>query len=97
MRVQHPRTLACLLVSHAHSCAGIIADKVFGYRGSVGREAGAGQEAANATALGNSLLAVLGIPWLLCFFAYFRAPLACPILPCAAPQNASRTQVPGPW
>ena len=53
--------------------AGIIADKVFGYRGAVGREANPALQAANATALGNSLMAVLGIPWLLCFFAYFRA------------------------
>ena len=53
--------------------AGIIADKVFGYRGAVGREANPALQAANASALGNSLLAVLGVPWLLCFFAYFRA------------------------
>ena len=33
-------------------------------------------QAANASALGNSLMAVLGVPWLLCFFAYFRAPPA---------------------
>ena len=52
---------------------GIIADKVFGYRGAVGREADPALQAVNATALGNSLLAVLGVPWLLCFIAYFRA------------------------
>ena len=53
--------------------AGIIADRVFGYRGAVGREADPALQAVNATALGNSLLAVLGVPWLLCFIAYFRA------------------------
>lgn len=52
---------------------GIIADKVFGYRGAVGREADPTLQVMNATALGNSLLAVLGVPWLLCFIAYFRA------------------------
>jgi hypothetical protein len=55
--------------------AGIIADRVFGYHGAVGRESSAALQAANAGALGNSLMAVLGVPWLLCFFAYFRAPL----------------------
>ena len=46
---------------------------MFGYRGAVGREADPALQAVNATALGNSLLAVLGVPWLLCFIAYFRA------------------------
>lgn len=53
--------------------AGIIADRVFGYRGAVGREADPALQLMNATALGNSLLAVLGVPWLLCFIAYFCA------------------------
>jgi len=68
--------LACpSLRARAAPGAGIIAHRGFGYHRAVGRESSAALQAANAGALGNSLMAVLGVPWLLCFFAYFRAPL----------------------
>ncbi|KAK9835393.1 hypothetical protein WJX81_006954 [Elliptochloris bilobata] len=58
---------------------GIIADRVFGYRGAVGHEADPALQAANANALGNSLMAVLGVPWFLCFCAYFLLYFTLPI------------------
>ncbi len=52
--------------------AGIVAERCFGFRGSVAEtaEAGSAEVMRNADALASSLLASLIVPWFLCLLFY---------------------------
>ena len=53
---------------------GMVAERVFGFVGVVGRE---GADLGNARALGNSLLFCWLLPFFCCFLFYFGAACSC--------------------
>ena len=55
----------------ASPLVGIIAEKLFGFKGSASRGTGdVSEDTAKAHALGNALLVCLVVPWALCLFVY---------------------------
>lgn len=67
------------MLQHVWGLAGLIAENIFGYMGTVGEEsasgtAGEAQNRSNADALSSSLLVCLLVPWSLCFLFYFSGP-----------------------
>ena len=56
---------------------GLVAERTFGFSGTLGQSANAAQAAAlsNAHALGKAMLVLLILPWGFDFFVYFGEPL----------------------
>lgn len=54
---------------------GLLAEKVFGFRGTATRTGDRALDLAKANAMGNALLCFLIVPWTLCLIAYCGEPL----------------------
>ena len=73
---------ATLWLELVHANAGLVAERCFGFQGSVSTgEVDIERDHANARALGNSLLVCLLVPWSLCLLSYTGTSATPPCVP----------------